>query len=48
MGCLEGKIAVITDGGGGIGRAHAMLFARCGEPWTVDEIGRDMNQIVYW
>ena len=39
MGCLEGKIAVITGGGGGIGRAHALLFAREGARVVVNDLG---------
>jgi NAD(P)-dependent dehydrogenase (short-subunit alcohol dehydrogenase family) len=39
MGSLEGKIAVITGGGGGIGRAHALLFAREGARVVVNDLG---------
>jgi NAD(P)-dependent dehydrogenase (short-subunit alcohol dehydrogenase family) len=39
MGCLEGKVAVITGAGGGIGRAHALLFAREGARVVVNDVG---------
>jgi NAD(P)-dependent dehydrogenase (short-subunit alcohol dehydrogenase family) len=39
MGCLQGKVAVITGAGGGIGRAHALLFAREGARVVVNDVG---------
>ncbi len=39
MGILEGKVAVITGAGGGIGRAHALLFAREGAKVVVNDMG---------
>ena len=40
MGLLEGKVAIITGAGGGIGRAHALLFAREGAKVVVNDVGR--------
>ena len=39
MGILEGKVAVITGAGGGIGRAHALLFAKEGAKLVVNDMG---------
>jgi len=39
MGLLDGKIAIITGAGNGIGRAHALLFAREGAKVVVNDVG---------
>ncbi|WP_068275765.1 SDR family oxidoreductase [Aldersonia kunmingensis] len=39
MGALEGKTAVITGAGRGIGREHALLFAREGAIVVVNDLG---------
>jgi NAD(P)-dependent dehydrogenase (short-subunit alcohol dehydrogenase family) len=43
---LQGKTAVITGGGGGIGRATALLFAREGAAVSVVDMNRECGQEV--
>ena len=43
MGLLNGKIAIITGAGGGIGRAHALLLAKEGAKVVVNDIGSNKD-----
>ena len=39
MGLLDGKVAIVTGSGNGIGRSHAMLFAKEGAKVVVNDLG---------
>ena len=39
MGLLDGKVAIITGAGGGLGRAHALLFAKEGAAVVANDLG---------
>jgi len=43
MGALEGRVAVITGSGRGIGREHALLFAAEGAKVVVNDVGTAMD-----
>jgi NAD(P)-dependent dehydrogenase (short-subunit alcohol dehydrogenase family) len=43
MGLLDGKVAIITGAGGGIGRSHALAFAQEGAKVVVNDLGGDRH-----
>src|SRR5713101_8138386 len=45
MGALDGRVAVITGAGNGIGRQHALVFAREGARVVVNDTGGDPHGI---
>ncbi|HEX4493986.1 MAG TPA: SDR family oxidoreductase [Acidimicrobiia bacterium] len=43
MGSLDGRVAIITGAGRGLGREHALLFAREGAKVVVNDLGGDAH-----
>lgn len=43
MGALDGKVAIVTGAGGGIGRAHALRLSREGAKVVVNDLGGDRH-----
>ena len=43
MGILEGKVAVVTGGGRGLGRSHALTLAREGAAVVVNDLGASLT-----
>jgi NAD(P)-dependent dehydrogenase (short-subunit alcohol dehydrogenase family) len=45
MGSLEGRVAIITGAGRGLGRAHALLFAAEGAKVVVNDLGAEAEEV---
>jgi NAD(P)-dependent dehydrogenase (short-subunit alcohol dehydrogenase family) len=43
MGALDGRVAIITGAGGGLGREHALLFAQEGAKVVVNDLGGNVD-----
>ena len=40
---FDDKVVIVTGAGGGIGRAHALLFAKHGSKVVVNDLGGSTN-----
>ena len=43
MGALEGKVAVVTGAGRGLGRSHALALAQEGAEVVVNDLGAELD-----
>ncbi len=43
MGCLEGKVAIVTGAGRGLGRSHALAMAAEGATIVVNDLGGELD-----
>lgn len=43
MGLLDGKVAIVTGSGGGIGRGHALALAKEGAKVVINDVGGDRS-----
>ena len=43
MGLLDGKVAIVTGSGGGIGRCHALALAKEGAKVVINDVGGDRS-----
>ncbi len=47
MGRFDGKVAIVTGAGRGIGRAEALLLASTSDkPWTIDSVDAVRAQLL--
>lgn len=43
MGALDGRVIIVTGAGRGVGREHALLFAREGAKVVVNDLGGEQD-----